>query len=41
MTGGGETKEITFHQGFAFGENSGKRIKVFDLPGLLDPEMPM
>lgn len=41
-TGGGVTKKIQSARGFALGEKSlSKKVQVFDLPGLADPDMPM
>jgi hypothetical protein len=36
---GGETKIITSRTGFALGNS--KPIKIFDIPGLCDPELPL
>lgn len=40
-TKGGETQSVQCESGFALGCNKEKKIKVFDLPGMADPQMPI
>ena len=40
-TAGGETKTISAQSGFALGKANSKQIKVFDIPGIGDPELPL
>jgi GTP-binding protein EngB required for normal cell division len=41
-TEGGETKHVTHQEGHALGDSSlKKRVKVFDVPGLGDPDLPI
>jgi putative ribosome biogenesis GTPase RsgA len=36
-TDGGETTKVSHHEGIALGDSEGKKIKVFDVPGMADP----
>jgi ribosome biogenesis GTPase A len=40
-TDGGETKEVISHGGKALGKANGKSVKIFDTPGLADPDQPI
>ena len=41
-TAGGETKVVSSKKNWALGDsNTGKRVHVFDIPGLADPELPI
>lgn len=40
-TAGGETKTISAQIGFALGKANGRCVKVFDIPGIGDPELPL
>ena len=40
-TEGGETRDISYRDGYALGNKSNGRVKVVDMPGLADPTLPI
>ena len=37
----GETKTVSSQEGYALGDPSRCKVKIFDTPGLADPELPI